>query len=289
MRLSFPTSFSWHLPPGMMAWRPDANRALRALTVLLGLLLCWQLAGLLAQVLGWQGSPPALVLPAIPAPDTGSARNALSRWFSNSDVARPANPTSGLQLIAVVAGRRGVALLKGVEPNPVAIAVGQDVRPGLRLVSVLADRVVFEQAGARSELAFPTTPATALIASASSAPATPVAAPVAASAPELPSQSVNVSRGQLAGIAQGGNLGDWDKGLANFAGGGIRVASASEQPLAKVLNLRDGDILKRVNNRDLTQLADISLVYHHFSQSQEVHLTILRDGKQQQLNFKIQP
>lgn len=289
MRLSFPSSFSLRRPPGLAAWHLNPNLALRGVIGLAALLLCWQVSGLLSQLLGWQSTQPALVLPTPPATDTGAARAALSRWFISAEGTQAAaNPTAGLQLIAVVTGKRGVALLSGIGSSPVAVGVGKDARPGQRLVEVLADRVVFEQAGVRSELAFPKAPSD-LITPANKTPAAAVPPPVIADSEPLPTQSASISRGQMAGVAQGGNLGDWDKGLANFAGGGIRVAVASEQPLAKVLNLRDGDILKRVNDRELKQLADISLIYHYFSQAQEVNLTVLRDGKQQQLNFKIQP
>jgi len=288
MQLSFPSSFSLRRPPGLSTWHLNPNQALRGVIILAALLLCWQTSGLLSQILGWQSTPPALVLPTAPAIDTGTARAALSRWFISTSPAQAANPTSGLELIAVVAGQRGVALISGIGPSPVAVSVGKDARPGQRLVEILPDRVVFEQAGVRSELAFPKTPS-ALINPADMAPAAPASTPVSADSEPVPTQSATISRGQLTGMAQGGNLGDWDKGLANFAGGGIRVTTASEQPLAKALNLRDGDILKRVNDRELKQLADVSLIYHYFSQSQEVNLTVLRDGKQQQLNFKIQP
>ena len=287
MRFSLPSSFPWRRPHELTAWRPNANSVLRGLIGLCALLLCWQLAGLLAQILGWQSTHPALALPAPPATDNSAARTALTRWFAGDEAVRPASSTAGLQLIAVIAGKRGVALLSGVESTPSAHAVGEEVRPGLRLVEVLANKVIFEQAGARSELEFPATPANLIASPGLPAPATkPAPAPAASAAPVV---STGISRGQMASIAQGGNLGDWDKGLANFASGGIRVTSAQAQPLAKVLNLRDGDIIQRVNERELKQLADISLIYHHFSQSPEVTLTILRDGKPQQLNFKIQP
>ncbi|MDP5240926.1 PDZ domain-containing protein [Uliginosibacterium sp. 31-16] len=288
MRLSLPSSFPWRRPHELTAWRPNANSVLRGLIGLCALLLCWQLAGLLAQILGWQSAHPALALPAPPATDNSAARTALTRWFASAEADKPASSTAGLQLIAVVAGKHGVALLSGVENAPSAHAVGTEVRPGLRLLEVLPDKVIFEQAGARSELAFPAAPANLIASPGLPAPAAKPTLAAAASAPETV-VSTGISRGQMAGIAQGGNLGDWDKGLANFASGGIRVTSAQAQPLAKVLNLRDGDIIQRVNGRDLKQLADISLIYHHFSQSPEVTLTILRDGKPQQLNFKIQP
>jgi general secretion pathway protein C len=279
--------------PSFLRKRPDVNLGLRALTGLIGALLCWQIAGLFSQILGWQTIQPALVKAQSAAIDSSAGRAALARWFTSAETSsKPASSASKLKLIAVVSGPRGVALLGGIESTPIAVAVGEDAQPGLRLVEVLADRVVFEQAGARSELAFPTSAAD-LISPAGQTLSQPQAAPAPksteANTPSPAQQQHAVSRGQIAGVAQRGNLGDWDKGLASFAGGGIRVASVNAQPLAKALKLRDGDILKRVNGQDLKQLADISLIYHHFSQSPELNLTVLRDGKPMQLTFKIQP
>lgn len=275
-----------------MRWRPDARLAAHALTLLTLLLLCWTLSGLLATLLGWRSSEPALSLPAAPTEDSASGRRALLRWFAAPEAAAEAEPLAGLQLVAVIAGRNGVALISGIEAGPVAVQTGQDARPGLRLQQVMADKAIFEQAGVRRELAFPQSiAATAASLLGPAAAALPAAPPKIIDKPDTPpaSSQASVSRGRLASIAQSGNLGAWDKGLAPFADGGIRVSTASEQPLAQVLNLRDGDIIRQINDREIRQLADISLIYHYFSQSQDVDLQILRDGKPLLLKFKIQP
>lgn len=277
-------------PPLFRAGRPDARSLAALLSLLALLLLCWTLSGLLATLLAWRSGEPALSLAAAPAEDGASARRALLRWFAPPADAPQANPLTGLQLVAVIAGRNGVALIGGIEAAPVAVQTGKEARPGLRLVEVLADKAVFEQGGVRQELAF----AQSLSATAASllGAAAPAAAPKLQATPSAPPQAqagTRVSRGRLAAIAQSGNLGSWDKGLAPFADGGIRVTDAREQALAQVLNLRDGDILRKVNERELQQLADISLLYHYFSQSQDVDLQILRDGKPLLLKFKIQP
>lgn len=272
------------------AWQPVAGMALRVLVAFGAVLLCWQCAGVLAQILNWQANPPTLTLAAEPATDNGAGRTALAHWFTTAESgARPAGSTDGLELIAVIAGKDGVALISGTgSAGPVAFPIGKEVRPGLKLVEVRRDRVIFEQGPNRPELAFPAKPSTAQVLSAGTASAeNPVdAPPVAASAPVA---NMSVSRGDLMGIAQQGNLGDWDKGLANFASGGVRVTDADKQPLAKVLNLQNGDIIKGINDRDISQLADVSLIYHYFSQSQDVNVKILRDGKPQQLHFEIEP
>lgn len=292
MRFSL-SSLTAFFPTSTAGWRPFAGVALRALIVIGAVLLCWQLAGVASRLLNWQSTPPALTLAAEPATDNGAAREALTHWFTTAKgPARAASSVDGLELVAVIAGKDGVALINGAGANgPAAFPVGKEVRPGLRLAEVLRDKVIFDQGSSHPELAFPAKPSTAQVLPGNPAPQTvPAAADSAPPAPApVQTQNVSVSRGDLMGVAQQGNLGDWDKGLANFDSGGVRVTDAAQQPLAKVLNLQDGDIIKGINDRQISQMADVSLIYHYFSQSQDVNLTILRDGKPQQLHFEIEP
>lgn len=260
---------------------------LRLLIALLALLLCWLAAGVAARLLGGQGTPPALALPATPAVDPHSGLRALGAWFGEA----PSNPEAApppenLRLVAVIAGDNGVALIAGIEANVLAVAAGEEASPGLRLIEVLPDRVIIEQGGVRRELAFPARPTVSPTPAAAS---TDLIRPAPPRVQPIPRQTSQLARGQLSSIVQRGNLANWDKGLAPFPEGGIRVTSVAEQPLAQILKLRDGDVVKRVNGREVKALPDISLLYHHFSQSPEVELVVLRDGKQQNLTFKIQP
>lgn len=283
------------LPPKLPSgWRPDAKWLTGGLTALGLVAIAWSTAQLLGTLLSWRSSEPALALTAPVAEDGAAMRRTLTRWF-DSVVAKPeAPPLAGLQLIAVIAGPRGVALIAGIEPAPMAVQVGNKARSDLMLVEVRPDRAIFDQNGTRMELAFPTKEGVANLIS----PAGPAGLlrppPLAEKAPPRPQPlssvtTASLSRGRLTAIAQGGNLGDWDKGLSAFPSGGIQITSASKQPLAQVLELHDGDIIRQVNDRPLNQLADVSLVYHYFSQAQEVNLQILRNGKPMQITFKITP
>ena len=57
----------------------------------------------------------------------------------------------------------------------------------------------------------------------------------------------------------------------------------------QALRLRNGDVMKRVNGREIKQPADISLVYNQISQQTSVDMSVLRDGSLQTLHFKIKP
>lgn len=210
--------------------------------------------------------------------------SALRNWFEVASAPdQAAKPVDGLSLIAVIAGPRGVALLGGVEASAVAVKAGSEFRPGSKLVQVFPDRVVIEQGGQRRELALPVS------ASAPAASITTSATPqiVPAASPALP--PTVLSRGQFSSVIQGGNLGKWSEGLASARDGGITVEDADSQALGKFLKLQDGDVMKKINDRPLAQLADISLVYNAFSQRESVELTIVRNNTTQTLRYQIKP
>ena len=244
--------------------------------------LCWQLAGLL-----WMLSSPStadvnLVLPR-PAPDNGLVtRDAFLRWYG-SDGNTASEAPSDYTLLAVIAGKNGVALLKSGETS-VAVRVGMEIRPGSKLMAVEPNQITIEQAGVRKEIKFSPPSSAAAPLFAKVAPATATATTTIRALPPI-----RLTRGQMANLIQGGNLGNWDKGLAAVADGGIRIESASSQPLARLLQLKSGDILKRINQRPLDQLADISLVFHYFGQSAPVDLVLVRNGAQLTQHYEIQP
>ena len=204
------------------------------------------------------------------------SRDAFLRWYG-VDGNAVAEVLGDYTLIAVIAGKNGVALLKNGNTS-IAVRVGGEIRPGSKLVAVEPGQITIEQAGVRKELKFalPASAAASLIAKAELAPSR-----------VLP--TISLTRGQMAGMISGGNLGNWDKGLAAVPDGGIRIENAASQPLAKLLQLKNGDILKRINQRPLDRLADISLVFHHFGQSAPVDLVLVRNGALLTQHYEIKP
>ena len=248
--------------------------------------LCWQLAGLFWMLSSPNTADVNLVMPR-PAPDKGLvSRDALLRWYGSDDKAAAEAP-SDYTLLAVIAGKNGVALLKSGETS-VAVRVGMEIRPGSKLVAVEPNQITIEQAGVRKEIKFspPSSAAAPLFAKVAPATATGTGAATATTRALPP---IRLTRGQMANLIQGGNLGSWDKGLAAAPDGGIRIENASGQPLARLLQLKSGDILKRINQRPLDQLADISLVFHYFGQSAPVDLVLVRNGAQLTQHYEIQP
>nr|WP_145927246.1 type II secretion system protein N [Jeongeupia sp. USM3] len=173
-------------------------------------------------------------------------------WFGAGE-ATAATSSLSARLIAVVAGdaRSSAAVFTGLEASAVALRVGDDLQPGVRLVQVARDRVELERNGRREVLMLDGRDASA------AAPGLPAAAEPAAQ---------TLYRGQLAATMQAGNIADWARGLAPAPGGGILVNDPAQQPLARSLQLQAGDVLKSVNGQNLAQPADMSLLFTAFSQ-----------------------
>ncbi|MDR1936308.1 MAG: hypothetical protein LBS49_12140 [Candidatus Accumulibacter sp.] len=256
-------------------------------------LLCWQAAGL-----AWWLFAPAtdgpMPTPPRPSPLHAESRDAFLGWFG-SETAADAPAASDYALMAVIAGRRdGVALLKGSDGKGIAVRTGDSVDSGSRLLSVAPDGATIELGGARQEIKLPQAEARAMIsgANASNASAgggTPPRAATATSAAAPPANAIRITHGQMIAVMRGGNVAGWDKGLSNAPDGGIRIDQVAAQQFAQLLQLKDGDVLKRVNQRPLAQLADISLVFFHFGQSPSVTLELIRGGVSMTQRYDIQP
>ena len=244
---------------------------------LLVVVLCWQLSGVFWALFSPSASDVSLALPRQNTDQGPASRDAFLRWYG-ADGKVAAEVLGDYTLMAVIAGKNGVALLKSGEKS-VALRVGSEIRPGSRLVAVEPNQITIEQGGVRKEIRF----------ASPSAAAAPSLLTPAAAAPTRALPTISLTRGQMAKLIQGGNLGSWDKGLAAAPDGGVRVDNAASQPLARLLQLRSGDILKRINQRPLDQLADISLVFHYFGQSAPVDLVLVRNGAQLTQHYEIQP
>jgi general secretion pathway protein C len=246
---------------------------------LLLLVLCWQFAGLFWLLFAPSTQDLKLVMPRQGPDRTSVSTDAFLRWYGGGSAA---DSTQDYSLVAVIAGRNGAAVLRRSDGSSVAIAVGDEISAangarigsGTRLLAVEPDQVTIERSGVRQLLKLPRKTSPALFAD-------------AAARPTLP--TIRMTRGQMAGIFQGGNLGSWDKGLSSAPEGGIRVDNAAAQPLARMLQFKNGDIIKSINGRRLDQLADSSLLFHFFGQQAAVDVVVVRDGASLTQHYDIQP
>ncbi|MDR1708316.1 MAG: hypothetical protein LBS70_01170 [Candidatus Accumulibacter sp.] len=252
---------------------PWLERALAAL-------VCWQAAGL-AWWLFAPGTGGPMPAPPRLAPGQTESRDAFLAWFEDGKTDAPT--ASDYSLMAVIAGRDGVAVLKGADGKSLAVRTGEAVDSGSRLLSVEPDSATLERGGARLSVRLPQGKAPPVIAGAGRAPAGAVPARAAPAAP------IRITHGQMVSVMQGINVAGWDKGLSNAPDGGVRIDRAAAQPFAALLQLKDGDVLKKVNGRPISRLADISLIFFHFGQSPSVTLDLIRRGASITQRYDIQP
>ena len=96
-------------------------------------------------------------------------------------------------------------------------------------------------------------------------------------------------RAKLVGAMQSGNVAEWAAGLRSDPRKGIRVEPGSAPGLVQTLQLQTGDVLQRINGRQLSQPGDITLVYNEFSQKNKIQLELLRNDRPLVLDYTLQP
>ncbi|QLG89511.1 hypothetical protein HQ393_15350 [Chitinibacter bivalviorum] len=254
----------------------------------LGLLLLWLLAGLLWQIIAPSNQARALRL-AQEAPSKSSFDPAaVSRLFqAGQSVAAEA---STLSLKALISGSNGVAIIEGVEASAIAVKLGGDVGSYGKLIAANRDHIVIDANGSQRKVYLKASGIAAQPAADYEPGSLPKVSTLAPAANATTSTSaITLTRGQLTGVLQGGNLANWSKGLGTSAAGGIAVEQASQQQLAQVLQLRDGDIIKAVNGRPLNKLDDLSLLYAAFSQQSQLSVMITRQDQQHTISYTVNP
>jgi general secretion pathway protein C len=250
-------------------------------------LLIWLAIGLIWQLLT-PNRPGSTLRLAQTAPSQQAFNpDAVLRLFNTTTAV--SSETSALSLKALISGQDGIAIIEGLEASAVAVKVGGDVGQYGKLVAAMKDHIVLERSGSQSKVYLPASATTSLNnAVITSGNPTQANAPAAAVA-NVEAAGITLTRGQLTGILQGGNLANWSKGLGTSQAGGILVEQASQQQLAQVLQLRDGDILKAINGRPLNKLDDLSLLYGAFSQQTNLSLLIQRQDKPQTISYTVNP
>ncbi len=263
------------LPPrllSLMRLLPEWGR--RVLLVM----LCWQCAGLFWSVAAPSTGNVDLVMPASSRGLAAASKESLLGWYGSSESKVSADTGGDYQLIAVIAGRSGAAIFRDGSGKHLAVRAGEDIVPGIRLLSVAPDQAIIERGGARKTLALVQNAKVLDIQvsapknSASSAPAT-----------------LRLTRGQMLAMMQGDNIARWDQGFAALPEGGIRVDNADSHPLSRMLKLKNGDILKSVNRQKLDNLADISLLLHSIGQHSVLELSLVRNGTSLTQRYDIKP
>lgn len=202
-------------------------------------------------------------------------------------------------VITGTATQAPAATFSGVGTKEVAVTIDDEIQPGVTLIEVASDHVIVRNNGRRERIELDAKPALVIDGAASPAGAGQ-GMPMGVREPGMPDEVLpsngeggalvlTIPRAVLVNALQSGNVAEWATGLKPEPKGGIRITGGSAQALVSALELRDGDVLRKINGAQLSRPGDIALVYNEFTQKNKVQLEVLRDGRPAMLDYTLQP
>lgn len=210
---------------------------------------------------------------------TSGSPDAVLGWYG-ADKSASLPYDDNYTLIAVIAGKHGAALLKEKNGTSIAVRIGDEIRPGNTLVAVDPTQATIEHLGQKHIVRLPQT---------ESGKAQPIAPAPTPSAPERSLPAIRVIRHQFARVWQDSDPNSLGKGLSSSGDEGIRITKAERVPFARILRLKDGDLLTGVNQRPLKRLDDISLLSDFLGPDDAVELSLIRRGVRQHQHYELLP
>ena len=251
-------------------------------TVALVLVLAWLLARWTWVFLAPGES--ARVSSAAPAVDL----SAVARLFGGSAPATSSSPTGGspgLRLKGVVApspASIGSAIFN-TGGKDIAVNLGAQLQPGVKLVAVERDHAVILRDGARERIDLETRMAP--VPRAVGGRAAGFRLPVSRSGPNAFAFSRKDLENALKDPGQLAYLGR----IGIPPGGGVRLEEAPPGSLASRLGLQPGDIIRRVNGQVVASAGDLARLHQQFATTSLVQADIQRGPTAIQLNYTINP
>ncbi len=249
------------------------------LVVGLVLLLAWQLAYWTWDFL----APPATAS----APDEARPVVDLAAIAKLFGAAAPSSGATadGLALKGVVAPTPGVAASAIFAPRAgkdLSVFIGQDVRPGLKLVEVDPDHVIVSRGGVRERI--------------------DLEAARSGASPRAPSASMRgfhldvsragphafaLSRRELDQALRDPSQLQYLGQIGMPAGGGVRMETAPPGSLAAKLGLERGDVIRKVNGQPVASTGDLARLYQQFATLSRIQAEIQRGSSTLQLSYQI--
>lgn len=265
---------------------PEAARpGLLGAAVVLGLVLV-----LAYQLAYWTWvfvSPPRIAASAPPAAQVDLA--AIARMFGAAPPAgSAATSSSGLRLKGVVAPTPGVAasaIFSTGSGRDIAVYVGREVQPGVKLAEVHPDHVLVSRGGASERID--------IEAARSLAATGPNAGPrqggFRLNVARTGTNAFTLSRKELDDALRDPNQLNYLGALGTPPGGGVRMEQAPAGSLAAKLGLQPGDIIRKVNGQAVASQGDLARVYTQFNSLSLVQAEVQRGGSTVQLSYSVQP
>jgi len=260
---------------------PATGRFGTLVTVALVLALAWVLAKWT-----WVFLAPPVAASAAPA-DPGVDLAAVASLFGAAAPSGAASPasTSGLRLKGVVApspAHIGSAVFNA-GGRDMAVLLGGEVQPGVKLVEVEPDHAIVSRAGVRERIDIDIRMA-------------PVPRSVAGKASGFKlavsrsgSNAFSFSRKDLENaLKDPGQLAYLGR-IGMPQGGGVRLDEAPPGSLAARLGLQPGDVIKKVNGQAVASAGDLARLHQQFATTSLVQAEIQRGTAIVQLSYNVNP
>jgi len=263
---------------------PERSAAAGTLIVAaLVLVLAWQLAHWT-----WVFVAPGPVA-ALPEREPAVDLAAVAKLFGAAAPSggQAAASSSGLRLKGVVAPTPGVAasaIFSTGTGKDLAVFVGREVTPGVKLAEVMPDHVIVTRAGIRERIDLETRRATA--------PATTPGARVAGfriNVARTGNNNFALSRKELDDALRDPNQLNYLGQIGVPPGGGVRMENAPAGSLAQKLGLQPGDVIKKVNGQAVASPGDLARLYTQFATLSLVTAEVRRGTATLSLSYAIQP
>jgi len=261
---------------------PGTTRFGALVTVALVLALAWVLAKWT-----WVFVAPPAAATAGPA-GQGVDLAEVAKLFGGSAPAGAAAPMaggSGLRLKGVVAptpANIGSAVFNA-GGRDVAVALGGEVQPGVKLVAVEPDHAVVSRAGVRSRIDLETRM--------SAVPRTVAgkASGFRLAVSRSGSNAFSFSRKDLdEALKDPGQLAYLGR-IGMPQGGGVRLDEAPPGSLASRLGLQPGDVIRKVNGQAVASAGDLARLYQQFATTSLIQAEIQRGTATVQLSYNVNP
>ena len=264
---------------------PSASRLQRAidatLVVALVVVLAWQLA-----YWTWRFVAPPAAVEARTA--SGVDLAAIARLFGGAPPASTqAASRSGLKLKGVIAptpGTAASAIFSTGTGRDIAVYVGRDVQPGVKLAEVHPDHVVLSRGGVDERIDLEAMRGGGAKGAGPGGRVIGFKLNVARSG----EHSFSLSRKELDDALRDPNQLNYLGAIGVPPGGGVRMEAAPAGSLASKLGLQPGDVIKKVNGQSVASPGDLARLYQQFATISAITAEVQRGGQTVQLNYQIQ-
>jgi general secretion pathway protein C len=257
---------------------------------LLGTLATAALVLVLAWVLAkwtWTFVAPPAQSPAAAAA-TGIDLAAVAKLFGGAAPWGPAaasGSTSGIRLKGVVAPSPadiGSAVFN-LGGKDIAVSLGGEIQPGMKLVSVARDHAVISRAGVPERVDLDTR----MAAVPRSVGGQPSGFRLAVG--RSGTNAFSFSRKDLESALQDPNQLNFLGRIGVPPGGGVRLDEAPPGSLAARLGLQPGDVIKKVNGQPVASAGDLARLHQQFATTSLVQAEVQRGTGVVQFNYTINP